>query len=203
MKAGSLATDDSIDDTIPPHKVNGNVKKRPKKKKVKQDGDDFDVSDDDDKPLTVAEKPTISRKRKLKVETDVTSGDEKPTAKKSASTTRGKKVKKDDDLSASETSKPKKRASKVKKEELNGSIIKPKGKKKVDSVEEEEVFRWWDADPNGDGSIKWQTLEHNGVIFPPPYEPLPKHVKMKYNGIKIFSFSQIPRPLTWSSRGRG
>lgn len=32
----------------------------------------------------------------------------------------------------------------------------------------------------GDGSSKWVTLEHNGVLFPPPYEP--HGVKMKYDG---------------------
>ncbi|KAG0590927.1 hypothetical protein KC19_1G136400 [Ceratodon purpureus] len=32
---------------------------------------------------------------------------------------------------------------------------------------------------SGDG-VKWQTLEHNGVIFPPPYEP--HGVKMLYDG---------------------
>ncbi|KAF9029059.1 hypothetical protein BDZ89DRAFT_1112826 [Hymenopellis radicata] len=31
-------------------------------------------------------------------------------------------------------------------------------------------------------SVKWNTLEHSGVLFPPPYEPLPSSVKMKYNG---------------------
>ena len=29
---------------------------------------------------------------------------------------------------------------------------------------------------------KWTTLEHNGVLFPPPYEPLPKNVKILYRG---------------------
>lgn len=28
-------------------------------------------------------------------------------------------------------------------------------------------------------------MEHNGVVFPPPYEPLPKSVKMKYDGVPI------------------
>jgi len=42
-------------------------------------------------------------------------------------------------------------------------------------------FKWWEAD-NNDGSVKWNTLEHNGVMFPPPYVPLPKNVKMKYDG---------------------
>ncbi|KAK0657348.1 hypothetical protein B0T16DRAFT_401511 [Cercophora newfieldiana] len=48
--------------------------------------------------------------------------------------------------------------------------------------EEEEEFRWWDAPKKEDDSIKWTTLEHNGVIFPPPYEPLPKDVKLYYDG---------------------
>ncbi|ONK70111.1 uncharacterized protein A4U43_C05F30370 [Asparagus officinalis] len=34
--------------------------------------------------------------------------------------------------------------------------------------------------PGSDGGQKWMTLEHNGVIFPPPYKP--HGVKMLYNG---------------------
>ncbi|XP_010545254.1 PREDICTED: DNA topoisomerase 1 alpha [Tarenaya hassleriana] len=34
--------------------------------------------------------------------------------------------------------------------------------------------------PSGDGQKKWTTLEHNGVIFPPPYKP--HGVKMLYQG---------------------
>lgn len=48
--------------------------------------------------------------------------------------------------------------------------------------EEEEEYRWWDAPKKEDDSIKWNTLEHNGVLFPPPYEPLPKNVKLYYDG---------------------
>lgn len=51
--------------------------------------------------------------------------------------------------------------------------------------EEEEEYRWWEDPSKGDGTIKWTTLEHNGVIFPPPYEPLPKNVKMKYDGTPL------------------
>ena len=43
-----------------------------------------------------------------------------------------------------------------------------------------------------DGAIKWTTLEHNGVFFPPPYEPLPKHVRMKYAGMSGFYLVQHP-----------
>jgi DNA topoisomerase-1 len=34
--------------------------------------------------------------------------------------------------------------------------------------------------PGSGGGKKWTTLEHNGVIFPPPYKP--HGVKMLYNG---------------------
>ena len=51
--------------------------------------------------------------------------------------------------------------------------------------EEEEEYRWWEDPSKGDGTIKWSTLEHNGVVFPPPYEPLPRDVKFKYNGIPV------------------
>lgn len=51
--------------------------------------------------------------------------------------------------------------------------------------EEEEEYRWWEDPMQGDGTIKWKTLEHNGVVFPPSYEPLPKNVKMKYDGVPI------------------
>ncbi|KAK0731644.1 hypothetical protein B0H67DRAFT_81436 [Lasiosphaeris hirsuta] len=51
--------------------------------------------------------------------------------------------------------------------------------------EDEEEFRWWDAPKKEDDSIKWTTLEHNGVIFPPPYERLPKNVKLYYDGKSV------------------
>lgn len=47
--------------------------------------------------------------------------------------------------------------------------------------EDDDSFKWWEAD-DLDGEQKWETLEHNGVIFPPDYEPLPSHVKLFYEG---------------------
>src|SRR5690606_21895549 len=59
----------------------------------------------------------------------------------------------------------------------------PKEESKEDSEgEEEEEYRWWDQPQKEDDSIKWTTLEHNGVLFPPPYEPLPNNVKLYYDG---------------------
>jgi DNA topoisomerase-1 len=51
--------------------------------------------------------------------------------------------------------------------------------------DEEEEYRWWEDTAKGDGTKKWDTLEHNGVVFPPEYEPMPKHVKLIYDGVPV------------------
>ncbi|KAJ5697212.1 hypothetical protein N7488_010896 [Penicillium malachiteum] len=73
------------------------------------------------------------------------------------------------------------------------SVTPKKGKAKVkaesedadEKEEEEDEYKWWEDPTKGDGTNKWTTLEHNGVVFPPPYEPLPKNVKLKYNGVPV------------------
>ncbi|KAH6660361.1 hypothetical protein BKA67DRAFT_509083 [Truncatella angustata] len=54
-----------------------------------------------------------------------------------------------------------------------------------EAEEEEEGDRWWDKPMQEDSGTKWETLEHNGVIFPPAYEPLPKSVKLIYDGTPV------------------
>ncbi|KAI1279976.1 eukaryotic DNA topoisomerase I [Xylaria sp. FL0933] len=54
----------------------------------------------------------------------------------------------------------------------------------ADAEDDEEEYRWWDQ-AKMDDSIKWHTLEHNGVLFPPEYEPLPKNVKLIYDGTPV------------------
>lgn len=73
---------------------------------------------------------------------------------------------------------------KVKAEDSSPKKGKAKAKKD-DSEEAEEVYRWWDAPKKEDDSIKWDTLQHNGVVFPPEYEPLPKNVKLLYDGTPL------------------
>lgn len=164
------------DGDTPAKKAKSSVSRKPPKKKTKEEIE----SDEDNKPL-VARPP--ARKRKVKQEES--SDDDKPIVKKAAAKPKGKKVK--EEASELDTPKPtRKRASK--KAPAGETETKPKPKKKEKKEEEEEeVFRWWEANPGGDGSVKWTTLEHNGVIFPPPYEPLPADVKMKYNGVSISS----------------
>ncbi|KAF4555804.1 DNA topoisomerase 1 [Elsinoe fawcettii] len=100
-------------------------------------------------------------------------------------------VKKEDSDSDAPLSK-KGPAKKVKTEKSQSSTPVKKGKVKKEETqepdeqeEEEEQYRWWEDSAKGDGTRKWETLEHNGVVFPPPYEILPKNVKLKYDGVPV------------------
>lgn len=76
-----------------------------------------------------------------------------------------------------------------------------KGKSKEPSDEdEEEGFDWWNAPKREDDSIKWTTLEHNGVLFAPDYQPLPKNVKMYYDGKPVTLSPEAEEVATfWAS----
>ncbi|KSA03844.1 uncharacterized protein AC631_00479 [Debaryomyces fabryi] len=117
----------------------------------------------------------------------------------------------DEDIPLASTTTPPKKTPKKKTESAiakpeNGTkkvkSAKKNGVKKVDAIkkeneaktekessstredeeeEEEEKYKWWEAE-DVDGEQKWESLEHNGVIFPPEYEPLPSHVKLHYDG---------------------
>jgi DNA topoisomerase I len=132
-----------------------------KKTKTKESDGDLDTAKAGRKSTA---KPALSKKSNgVKAES---SDDDMPLAKKAGQSKANKKVK-------SETPTPVKKA-------------KGKSVKKEEAVEDdeegEEEARWWDNPMANDGTKKWDTLEHAGVVFPPPYEPLPKNVKMLYDG---------------------
>ncbi len=136
-----------------------------KKRKVvkKQESDD-----EDDVPLVKKKKPVVKKEANgtaKKVKKEESEDDDVPLSKKAPA----KKVKKE----ATTPAKGKGKAA-VKKEEEN-----------AEEGEEEEEYKWWEDEMKGDGTIKWTTLEHNGVVFPPEYEPLPKNVKMLYDGVPV------------------
>lgn len=168
---------DDYDDVKPPTKKKrtSNGKALTKKKAKKESG----TESEDDQPIVKKKRPS---KKKVESADDADSEDEKPIkkiSKKKAYAKNGKVKKEDEDTAASDVPKPKKRANAKK----DGDASPKKGKTK-EEAEEEAVYRWWEAqDPDGDGTEKWKTLEHSGVFFPPPYEPLPSNVKMKYNGL--------------------
>lgn len=60
-------------------------------------------------------------------------------------------------------------------------IKKMKGKGKLNkNMKNSQFSKTMKVPPGSGGGKKWNTLEHNGVIFPPPYKP--HGVKMLYNG---------------------
>ncbi|KAK4079557.1 hypothetical protein Trihar35433_662 [Trichoderma harzianum] len=120
---------------------------------------------DDDLPLAAKKRQSNGSavKRKSTGLKKEESDSDAPISKKSKSASASAKGKKA--VSAKDTKDTKKAKSKEPSEE-----------------EEEEEFEWWNAPKREDDSIKWRTLEHNGVLFAPEYEPLPKHIKMYYDG---------------------
>ena len=102
----------------------------------------------------------------------------KPRARKPA-------VKKDESSSEDDKLLAKKVASKPKaKPAPKKKVVKKEESEAVDGAEQEEEYRWWEEQKDDD-SVKWTTLQHNGVVFPPPYEPLPKNVKLVYDGTPV------------------
>ncbi|KAI0316248.1 hypothetical protein OF83DRAFT_1164425 [Amylostereum chailletii] len=152
----------------------GTTPASPAKRKVKKEESEEEFGDSEREPATPKKAPAKKR-RKVKEESD----EEKPPKKRAP-----KRAKKEEPGSETDVPQPKKRG-RAKKEGGGEDSKKGKTKKEKEREEEEEKFRWWEKQQDemlGDGSQKWTTLEHNGVIFPPPYEPLPENVKMKYNG---------------------
>ncbi|CAO3686186.1 unnamed protein product [Umbelopsis vinacea] len=119
------------------------------------------LSDDDDVPLAkkvkVQKKPA---KKRASMKLESSSEDEKPLSKLKKEIKKVPKVKAED-----ETKVVRKQTKKVKEEEA------------------EAQFKWWEQGDEEDESTKWNELEHNGVLFPPAYQP--HGVKMKYDGKPI------------------
>ncbi|KAL9631059.1 MAG: hypothetical protein Q9204_004414 [Flavoplaca sp. TL-2023a] len=148
--------------------------KVPAKKRSKKP----DSDDDDDEPLV--------KKKSLKAQAN---GVSKVTPKQAKVTKALKKEDSDDDdkplTKSSSARKPKDtKATQPKvKTEVKGKSLKKEDTEQDQEVEdEEEEYRWWEDPTKGDGTTKWTTLEHAGVVFPPPYEPLPRNVKLLYDG---------------------
>ncbi|KAI5010511.1 hypothetical protein ZWY2020_012648 [Hordeum vulgare] len=84
-------------------------------------------------------------------------------------------------LTVGESSKRKPPAKDIAKKKKNKSSSSSKDNKKVvTKMKTEKVKSNSKVREASGGGKKWSTLEHNGVIFPPPYEP--HGVKMLYNG---------------------
>ncbi|KAJ3173112.1 DNA topoisomerase 1 [Geranomyces variabilis] len=147
---------------------------------------EVDSDSDSDVPL--------AKKVKKDVKAAAAKGNAAPAAaaKKAASTQPAKRKRattsKSDDEDAPEKKVKATRAKKetngakgAAKKETKAAKAKDKKVKSEDEElqEEEEEHKWW-LEMDRDDSIKWQTLSHNGPLFPPLYEP--HGVKLLYNG---------------------
>lgn len=144
---------------------------------------------DDDMPLS-QRRPTTSPVKPVKKE-ESDSDDDLPLSKRKSSNSAKKPRRSStssDDLPLSQRRKrprsatPQKPSKKSKSSTSSKSSSSSPTKRVKKEEEKEEVWEWWKEERRSDGSFKWRTLEHKGPVFAPPYEPLPKSVKFKYNG---------------------
>lgn len=193
-----MGKDDSSDSDIPLATAKLAKEKRNIEKKAETTAKIIRAGDK--KPATKAN--GTKRKAAVKDESD---SDAPMKAKKAPVGRKSNGVKKeessDDDIPLAKKVKavPKKAAGAGKRESKKESAsdtkkaaAKGKGKAKkedtpadAETAEEEEEYKWWENQAETDGTQKWTTLEHNGVLFPPPYQPLPKNVKLKYDGVPV------------------
>lgn len=132
---------------------------------------------DDDLPLARKRKSSTAPKK-----------EKKPRINKSK--VNGKKAKDSQSLVKDELDNEKDRIKSLDSTSLNRTSLRPKSlesdlTKSLDSLKsaspDGDTYKWWEEE-DLDGEIKWNSLEHNGVMFPPEYEPLPLHVKLLYDG---------------------
>ncbi|WAQ90280.1 hypothetical protein PtA15_12A268 [Puccinia triticina] len=159
-------------------------------KKIKPEPD---LSSDDDQPLVSrqpgpATAPSTSNKRrasaKVKKEEESESDDAQPLIQRNTP-----KPKPTRNLRGAKKAAPK---------PVKSQPAKPKGKKAKKEEDDDDELGYQEETEaqaaeryklseheNNNGVKKWDKLQHNGVLFPPEYEPLPGHVKMKYNGKNV------------------
>ncbi|TQS38513.1 hypothetical protein Golomagni_00980 [Golovinomyces magnicellulatus] len=147
---------------------------------------DFPTSgDEEDKPLKlrVSKKKTDIEKSAAKEAKAIRSKEKKLSPKKVIKADVGSKKKQVSNSGARSkvNGSTKIKSKSVKQENLD--LKEPKTEDK-NSEDAEEVYKWW-LEEKDDDSIKWTTLQHNGVVFPPEYEPLPENVKLLYDGIPV------------------
>jgi len=135
-----------------------------------------EMDSDSDVPLK-GKRRASPAKRANGIKKEESTDDDKPLAKKPRAT-KAPAVKE----AASKTEA--KAKGRVKKSETPAVATPVENGENEEGEEDEEEYKWWEQ-PETDGTVKWTTLEHNGVVFPPPYEPLPKDVKMLYNGVPV------------------
>ncbi|KAJ6220389.1 hypothetical protein RDWZM_006201 [Blomia tropicalis] len=175
------ASDYEEDNYVPKEKKSKKSKKdKSEKKSKKRKKADSDESDDESNYKSSKSK---SKKKKKKSYSDDDDEEDFDDDADYAKKKKHKKEKTKDDKKSKSKSKDKSSS-----KDAKGSESPTKGtKRKKKEEEEEHIWKWWEEERPGEG-IKWKTLEHNGPVFPPAYDPLPNNVKFYYDG-KSFRLS--------------
>lgn len=188
----NAADDDDSDDDKPLitrvpqpltyQRKNSLPKTEPKKEPKKEAGVVRKETPSQSKPSTPSSLKTPKPESKMEVDGEEIDEDDVPLAQRMASSTNllQKTVKSKASSSAGTTAIGAKlflAKQKEKKLQVQKLITKKKVMKKTTTKTTTKTKK---TEPTGGDGVKWQTLEHNGVIFPPPYEP--HGVKMLYDG---------------------
>jgi len=168
--------------TDPPSRQKG---KMPKFKKVSQPSA-ASSSSDDDQPLVSRQpssaKPSDRSSKRVKSAPqaeEAESDDSKPLIQMTTPEPKPNERSKRSNKAAVQPATPNSPQAKASPKKSKKAI-----KAEKDAAAEAAAYKWWE-ETKDDDSKKWTTLEHSGVLFPPDYEPLPGHVKMKYNGKSV------------------
>ncbi|KAL9556926.1 hypothetical protein MBANPS3_001637 [Mucor bainieri] len=179
--AAPIQQDSSDDEDDKPLSQKVECKKRVGGTAAAQSSDD----DEDDVPLSKRLTPaapkarsspsTKSTTKSVKQEVKSDSDDEVPLAQKKTALKKVKAEPMDVD-----------RLNRKRPADTKATPVKREKKVKKDA-EDPDFYKWWEEEQTNeiesDDSVKWTTLQHNGVMFPPEY--VPHGVKMKYDGQPI------------------
>ncbi|ETO34200.1 DNA topoisomerase type I, partial [Reticulomyxa filosa] len=85
--------------------------------------------------------------------------------------------------SSSKNSEKKVKAGYLTRDVMDASLFEVK--KEIKALQPDKgAMQWWDRlDDLWNDEIKWNTMDHNGVVFAAPYEP--HNVKMQYDGMDV------------------
>ncbi|GAQ80759.1 DNA topoisomerase I [Klebsormidium nitens] len=141
-------------------------------------------------PIAVQKKPALPAKEKqlggeknvVKKRPADAQKTQAPPSKKAKPEPRASSSDEDDDrpLSAVKASVKKTSAKVEGKKKVKVEQVKKPVKKEAPAKAKAPERKKAPKDGDENGTVKWTTLEHNGVIFPPPYQP--HGVKMLYDG---------------------
>lgn len=178
---------DSDDDMIPiamlRKKTSNGVAPAAKRTATRVKKEPLSDSDSDSLPLVALKKKTALKKKSKDVKKTSVKKEKKETGvkRKAAASSKSVKSRKTAANSSARSSKTKGKA--AVKREKGANVRKLKVHSKSERLDMAiKAYRWWNAEELPEG-IQWRTLEHNGVMFPPPYKP--HNIPLVYKGKEI------------------